>query len=262
MAVTRKSALQLAAWVAVNDPALFAEFQRRLAPVRLSGLGSFRARSMQSRLRRMKLGALGQSMDDLTEVTPTTGADLSDLGDDNYSSLSEVTPTTGADLSSLSNPSALATIAPTTISLAPLDLSSVDSSLSEATASVPDVSTEGIVSQIGGSLGRTVSSLGSDVVSAVSAVGSVLTTGGGLVALSNLARAYYGAQTAQAQVTAMQIAQANQGLPPAPVGYAYNSAGQLVPVTATGAVTASLSELLPYLLVGGGILLVIQLMGR
>lgn len=142
-------------------------------------------------------------------------------------------------------------------------------------------------SSILSSVGSVASDLGSGISDAASSVGSYLTTGGGLTALSNLAGTYLQSKTAQS-VVQMQLARANQGMAPAPVSYATNASGQVVPVyTATlptsiapyagNAVTLSngqsgyplttpaltalsgastLSQYLPWILLGGGVLIV------
>lgn len=84
----------------------------------------------------------------------------------------------------------------------------------------------------GGQLGDwsdVLSSIGSGISDAASSVGTWLTSSQGLQSLSSLANVYLQNQTAQS-VTQMQLSRAQAGLPPAPVTYTTNTAGQAVPV--------------------------------
>lgn len=88
----------------------------------------------------------------------------------------------------------------------------------------------------GGSSGGFLDSIGSGIADAATSVGGWLTSGGGLNSLANLGAAYFKtqqtAQTAQMQTAVLQaqVARAQAGMPPAPVSYVQNSAGQVVPV--------------------------------
>lgn len=130
------------------------------------------------------------------------------------------------------------------------------------------------------------SDIGTGISDAASSVGNFLTSSQGMQSLSSLANTYLQGQTAQ-QVTSMQLSRATQGLPPAPVSYATNSAGQVVPVYTGASVPSSiavgqplnlgngqtgyalnsqalaslsgsstLQRYLPWILIGGGVLLV------
>ena len=91
----------------------------------------------------------------------------------------------------------------------------------------------------GSTVGSVLSSAGTGVLSAIGAVGSFIGSSQGAAALTNLTKAYYGAQTAnataQAQqaVTQAQIARLQAGQVAAPITYTTNAAGQVVPVVAT-----------------------------
>lgn len=109
---------------------------------------------------------------------------------------------------------------------------------------------------------------------ALSSVGSFLASVTGLTSLTNLATAIVKSNTPQAATIATQVARVQNGVSPAPITYAYNSAGQLVPVLATGtsapmALTSqTLSNLIPssvssYAIpIGLGLLLVWALSSR
>jgi hypothetical protein len=66
--------------------------------------------------------------------------------------------------------------------------------------------------------------------SSLAGVGSFLASASGLTALTTLTTAIYKANTPQAQTIGTQVARVGAGVSPAPLTYAYNSAGQLVPV--------------------------------
>jgi hypothetical protein len=78
-------------------------------------------------------------------------------------------------------------------------------------------------------VGSVASSLGSGISDAASSVGNYLTSSQGLQSLSSLANTYMQTQAQQA-VLQTQLSRAQQGLPPAPVSYSTNAAGQVVPV--------------------------------
>lgn len=86
-----------------------------------------------------------------------------------------------------------------------------------------------ILSSIGSGVENVAGDLGSGISSAASSVGDYLTSSQGLSSLTSLANTYLQSQTAQS-VAQVQLSRAQQGLAPAPVSYATNSAGQVVPV--------------------------------
>lgn len=117
----------------------------------------------------------------------------------------------------------------------------------------------------------------SGIGNAVSSVGDFLTSKTGLAAMAGLATAVFTTK-AQGQVLQAQAQRAQNGTNPAAVQYVRNSAGQLVPaytdprtgqlvpvnsarqLTAAGVVLpSSLTQLLPALLIGGGVILLISL---
>lgn len=140
-------------------------------------------------------------------------------------------------------------------------------------------------SDILSSVGNVASDIGSGISDAASSVGGWLTSSTGLSSLTSLANTYLQSQTAQS-VTQMQLSRAAQGLAPAPVTYATNTAGQVVPVYTGTTVPSSiapyagqavnlgngitgvplstpalaalsgttLQQYLPYILLGGGLL--------
>jgi hypothetical protein len=119
--------------------------------------------------------------------------------------------------------------------------SSLDSSASSAISSaVAAPSASGSSGGFWSSLGSDLSSAGSSVLSGVSDVGSYLTTGGGLGALTGLANNYFAAQSQSsvinaqaAQQQAILQAQAQavaRGGYPQPVSYTTNALGQQVPM--------------------------------
>jgi hypothetical protein len=145
-------------------------------------------------------------------------------------------------------------------------------------------------------VGSIASSIGSDIGSAATSVGDYLTSSQGLQTLSSLASTYLSSQTQQS-VTQMQLDRAQQGLAPAPVSYATNAAGQVVPfytasslpssivpyasapvtdsmgntgyplssqgiAALSGTSTSTLQKYLPYILIGGAALLVFSFMGK
>lgn len=78
-------------------------------------------------------------------------------------------------------------------------------------------------------IGSVASTVGSGLSSAASSVGDWLTTGGGAASLASLANTYLQSQASQS-LTNLQIARAQQGLPPAPVSVGTTAYGSTVPV--------------------------------
>lgn len=152
----------------------------------------------------------------------------------------------------------------------------------------------GFFSTIGSGLSTAASSIWSGISTAASDVGNFLSSAAGASTISNVAADYLKAQQtqAQAQVLQTQVARAQAGLAPASISYATSATGQVVPVytgstltptlatalqngqiapaiaasgaagyALTPALTASLapsslSAYLPYIAIGGGILLI------
>lgn len=77
--------------------------------------------------------------------------------------------------------------------------------------------------------------------SALGSVGSFLASATGLGAVTNLATAIYRSGTPQAATIATQVARVNNGASPAPITYAYNTQGQLVPVLSQAGGTSGLA---------------------
>jgi hypothetical protein len=118
--------------------------------------------------------------------------------------------------------SQIPTIDPSLLALPDPQLSSVGIDAALTTPSVPiDTSGATAPTSSAGGLGG-----------ALASIGSFLSSAAGLTSLSNLATAVYKANTPQAATVATQIARVQGGTTPAPITYAYNSAGQLVPVLA------------------------------
>ncbi len=177
---------------------------------------------------------------------------------------------TAPKLSGLGQSSILAT---------PISLTSV-APISMSSSSLPSIgSGSGFWSDITGAL----SSFGSGVSSAVSDVSSYLTSGGGFNHLASLATNFLNDKTAQTMQT--QALRAQSGMAPANVGYAYNAAGQAVPVATnpyTGQVAtnpygqpyalnsaqlsslqpSALSTYLPYIAGAGGLIAIIFFLNR
>ncbi len=86
-----------------------------------------------------------------------------------------------------------------------------------------------ILSSIESGVTSVASDIGSGISDAASGVGNFLTSSGGLQSLSTLANTYLQSQQQQT-VLQTQLARANQGLPPAPISYTTNAAGQVIPV--------------------------------
>jgi hypothetical protein len=122
------------------------------------------------------------------------------------------------------------------------------------------------------------SDVGSGISSAVGAVGSFVSNPANVNALSSVASAYFKSQTpsptlasAQSSVLQTQLARAQAGLPPAPIGY--NASGQPVYQSASGAYSltpSTLAGLQPSFLqkygmilaIGGGAVLLLALLTR
>lgn len=137
------------------------------------------------------------------------------------------------------------------------------------------------VADLTGSSGSSGGGFFSGIGNAVSSVGDFLTSKSGLAALTGLATVVFTTK-AQGQVLQAQVQRAQTGTNPAAVQYVRNSAGQLVPayadprtgqlvpvtgstlqrLTSAGVSGATLTSLLPALLIGGGVILLISLAMR
>ncbi|MGH7144781.1 MAG: hypothetical protein ACREJ2_11735 [Planctomycetota bacterium] len=108
-------------------------------------------------------------------------------------------------------------------------------------ALLKDAAAHGAIPKAGlGDWSSILSDIGSGISDAASSVGDYLTSSQGMQSLTGLANTYLQSQTAQA-VTQMQVSRAQQGLAPAPVSYAVNSAGQTVPVYTGSTVPSSIA---------------------
>lgn len=196
--------------------------------------GLFNVLKRQVGSRRTGLGRLGQDVSFDTGPDPTFV-----IGGDATPDLSNTVvpegsfPSISPDLSAMPDP-ALQTIG---IDAATADIGVPIDEGASATAGSPAVATGA-------------SSSASGIGSALSSVGSFLASATGLGALTNLATSYYKANTPQAQTIGTQVGRVAAGRAPAPITYAYNSSGQLVPVLSQGGINTpltphTLSSLLP-----------------
>jgi hypothetical protein len=122
-----------------------------------------------------------------------------------------------------------------------------DPALTDVSVAVPDISS--VSSDVGAAISAAntpvstpVSSSGGGVTGALSSVGSFLASATGLTSLTNLATAYYKANTPQAATLNTQIGRVQAGVAPAPITYGYNAQGQLVPVLSQAEVNTPLSQ--------------------
>jgi len=120
-----------------------------------------------------------------------------------------------------------------------------DPALADIGVAVPDIS-----SDVGAAIGAAnVPASGSisggvagGIAGALSSVGGFLASATGLTSLSNLATAYYKANTPQAATIATQIGRVQAGATPAPITYGYNAQGQLVPVLSQSGLNTPLTQ--------------------
>lgn len=150
------------------------------------------------------------------------------LGDDSTVSSSDIGTTTTFDSGGISS-----------------DLISLpDPALTDVSVAVPDISTDvgAAISAANTPVSTPVSSSGGGVTGALSSVGSFLASATGLTSLTNLATAYYKANTPQAATIGTQVGRVQAGIAPAPITYGYNAQGQLVPVLSQGGVNTPLSQ--------------------
>lgn len=203
------AAQQLAQWIEVAHPDFFSALYSYVAQ-----------RRMSAQLATARLRGFGDDSGDLTDFTP----DLSSVDTDTTDMISsQYTPGT-VDIPTLTSED--------------LGVSPADTAIVPSTDNSLDVST----SNSGTSF---LSEVGSGISSAASSVGNFLTSAQGLTDVTKLATAYFQAQTSSTnaaiakQVLTAQVARAAVGASPAPIQYAVNSSGQLVPVY-TGVVGANL----------------------
>lgn len=230
------AAQQLAEWIGATHPDFYTYLYSHVARQQA-------ARALaRSRLR-------GFADDDLyfTPDLPDTGGgdDLYFTPDTSDATSLEFTPdysavdSINASLDTAANP--LDSFQPT---LATVPISSAAPATNP---SAPDTGTLDVATDNSGGL---LSTVGSGIASAASSVGNFLTSAQGLSDVTKLATAYFGLQNTKANaqlqtaVLQAQVARASNGTAPAPVTYALNSAGQLVPiyaVTAGGTIPAALA---------------------
>jgi hypothetical protein len=173
----------------------------------------------QSRAQTSTMGALGQDDggDFLPGISlmPDVTSDVSDIG--SFSASSDVGSFVPSDIG--------ATISPDLWDFQP-ELSDVsfDSSSSLVTP---------ISSGTTSAINTAAANIDSSTASSIGSVASLLTAG--LGSLAAITTAVYKAGSPQATTIAAQAQRAAAGAPAAPLTYAYNSSGQLVPVLQTGA---------------------------
>lgn len=205
----------LATWLAAHHPDLF-----------LAVFKQAQAANMKKGIQKLGLLAMGRLGDD---DGLTTTFDAPSSFDSSVTFSDPGLTSVNFDASSVSLPSNL--ISDATDSGSSF-LSSIGSGLTSA----------------GASIGNVLSSAGSSVLGALGSVGSYLTSSSGLTSLTNVAKAYFGAQaassTAQTQQAVLQ-AQVNRALtnqPAAPITYTTNAQGQVVPVYATNTPTGTVYQ--------------------
>lgn len=81
----------------------------------------------------------------------------------------------------------------------------------------------------------------SGVGASTSSVGSFLSSGSGISALTSLARAIFGSSSAQGATIATQAKLVSAGQNPAPIAYGVNAAGQVVPIYTGSTVPAAIA---------------------
>jgi hypothetical protein len=218
MSASLVGGLNLAYWLYRIHPELFAALQ---AP----------ANQAQQALRsRRKLGSLGDDgvslLDTSSSFDPlpldTTSTDTTPAFDTGSTPTFEI-GSTPIDTSSLSSSDVSAAISSDLQSLPPPALQNVtiDAALTPPQVSIPGAVPSAAAATSSGGIGG-----------ALASVGGFLASATGLTSLTNLATAYYKANTPQAATVAAQVGRVQNGVNPAPITYAYNSAGQLVPVLA------------------------------
>lgn len=246
-------AVKLAAWLYKEHPTLFRQL---LAKVQAAKLAAGKTASLTTNTDPVPVSLSGLDQGgNITSLSEYRAKRLGALG----FSLSSVTSGLSSTLSSIG--------------------SSLDSASSSAISSAIGSGT-GSSGGFWSTLGSDLSSAGSSVLSGVKDVGSYLTTGGGLSALSGLANDYFQTKAMNTQtqmatqqqqaILQAQMAAVAQGGVPAPITYTTNAMGQQVPVyaSATGyqPVTSSyLNNLfsgstnwLPWA-IGGGLALIVVL---
>lgn len=205
------AAQQLAEWIGDTHPDFY------------SVLYSYVARRNQANATRYaRLRGFGDDGDDLTEFVP-------DLGDD-----SDTSAPTYSDSDLISSQYTAPSIDIPTLTSSDLSPPPLSANLSMPDSGTLDVSTDN-------SGAGFLQSVGSGIASAASSVGSFLTSAQGLSDVTKLATAYFQLQNnkvnaqIQTQVLQAQASRAAAGAAPAPITYALNSAGQLVPIYSVAA---------------------------
>jgi hypothetical protein len=209
--MTPVSAQQLALWLALNHPDVFVELQRRAqsGTNRSSNFGRLRGlRGFGDDTSAIDTSSIDTSQLETVTVTAQAPDFTSGWTEQDWADLAAAN--TGALVAP--DPSAFiqpVTFDPSVVSASPSDVSSLPA---------PEPSGPSFLS-----------SLGNAAAGAVSGVAKFLTSPGGLGSLANVAGAFFNSQ-AQASVLATQVARAQAGQSPAPITYARNAAGQVVPV--------------------------------
>lgn len=303
MAFTRDSILQLTAWLAVNEPEMFLELQRRSTP--RTTLGSYRAfagiygRPVHGRAMhgRAMLGHFGQTTSDAATFDYSTligegdssDEDVADSSNFDFSTINpDSTNYMPADTSPLDVTgfdTSVNDLTDLSSSVSPLDVGTASDVISSVDLTAPAAAQPSVASNILSGVASAAGAVGSAALGVVSGVASWVGSPQGMQTLGAVATSYFNAQ-AQTAALQTQLSRASQGLSPAPIGYMYNAAGQLVPivtgangqpllnangepyavtpsalasVTPGGILPASLSAYLPYLLIGGAVLLALML---
>lgn len=232
MAITIPAAINLSYWLYKVHPEIFGQLLNT-AKGRPSGLG-----------------ALGDDGSDfLTGITPmpddTTSYDVGNFVTSDAGSIST------SDISS--------SISPDLVSLPAPQTTAIGASSSDFYTGITPMPAADTNADVGNFLansnapssgGSTASTVDPPTASNVGAVAGVITAG--LGALAAVTTAIYKAGTPQASTINTQASRTAAGLNPAPITYAYNSAGQLVPVISSAS-TGTVGALSPQTLASLGI---------
>ena len=223
-------AINLAYWLYRVHPQVFTELLNT-AKGRPSGLGS--------------LGDDGSDFLPGVSVMPDdTSYDVGDFvtSDAGSISTSDISATLTPDLVSLPAPALTPTTGEFYTGITPMPAA-------DTTADVGNfLANSGVTGST--TTGSTASTVNPATASNVGSVAAVLTAG--LGALAAVTTAIYKAGTAPAATIATQANRAAAGVNPAPITYAYNSAGQLVPVLSSAS-TGTVGALTPQTLASLGI---------
>lgn len=208
---TAKPTASLAAWLAGNHPDVF-----------LAMVQKAKQAKAQKAVQMGWLRGFGRLSQDDSGVTTSFDAP------DTFDTTATTTVDTGVDLSS--DPTLQTIEFDSSTQSLPDNLLGANSALTQQIGDSQTSSGSTVSNSLGGSSG---------VLSALGSVAGYLTSSQGLTALAGVAKTYFQSQgqiaqaQAQQQVVATQIARAAANQAAAPITYATNSAGQLVPVYAT-----------------------------